>query len=106
VRKRAWLAWGVLTLGLAFGVAGTGLPGGRAWNLLAGICLLVALGLALTLLPWWARWRPTVKPLPGLFAAPRPSERWCSHCGARTARKGACKLCGHTPASLGKLRGN
>jgi hypothetical protein len=100
VRRRAWLAWGVLALGLAFGVAGRDLPGGRAWNLLAGLCLVAALVVAVTLLPWWGRFRPQVTPLVALFRAPRKTERWCTRCGTPTARKGPCRLCGHTPRSL------
>ncbi|HUR25255.1 MAG TPA: hypothetical protein VM327_04475 [Candidatus Thermoplasmatota archaeon] len=100
MRRRAMAAWGVFALGLALGVAGRDLPGGRAWNLLAGVCLAAALTLAVTLLPWWSRFRPTVTPLAGLFRAPRKSERWCSRCGIPTARKGPCRLCGHTPTSF------
>ena len=99
------MAWGVFTLGLALGVAGRDLPGGRAWNLLGGICLIAALVLAVTLLPWWGRWRPQVTPLARLFATPRPSERWCSRCGTPTARKGPCRLCGHTPGKTPFSRG-
>jgi hypothetical protein len=102
VRRRAWAAVGIFVLGLALGVAGRDLPGGRAWNLLAGLCLIAALVLALTLLPWWSRFRPTVTPLGGLFRAPRKTERWCARCGTPTARSRPCHLCGHTPVSLGK----
>ena len=103
MRRRAWIAVGVLAVGLGLGAAARELPATRAWNLVAGLCLLASLAIAVTLLPWWSRWRPTVKPLPGLFAPPRGSERWCSTCGSRTPRKGACKLCGNVPRPL--LRG-
>jgi hypothetical protein len=95
------VAWGLLAVGLGLGAAGKDLPGTRAWNLVAGLCLVAAIVVGVTLLPGWARWRPTVTPLRGLFAAPRQSERWCARCGTATPRKKPCKLCGHTPTSRG-----
>jgi hypothetical protein len=86
---------GVLALGLGLGAAARSLPAERAWNLLAGLCLIAALVVGLTLLPWWTDRRAALAPLPYLFKAPRPSERWCTRCGSATPKKGPCRLCGH-----------
>lgn len=91
------MAWGLLALGILLGLLGRVLPAGDVWNLLGGLALLAAIALGVSLLPFWGRVLPMLQPFPGLFRAPRPSERWCAHCGNPTARKGACKTCGHTP---------
>lgn len=105
MRRRAWWAWGLLALGVLLGVLGRSLPGRGAWDLLGGLALLAAIVLGLTLLPFWGRLLPPLQPFPGLFRAPRASERWCGRCGNPTPRKGACRTCGHalrTAASRGK----
>lgn len=100
MRRRAWAAWALLALGILLGLLGRALPGREAWDLLGGLALLAALVLAVALLPFWGRVLPTLQPFPGLFRAPRPSERWCARCGHATPRKGACRTCGHAPRTL------
>jgi hypothetical protein len=102
VRRRAWAAWALLALGIGLALLGRVLPGREAWELSGGLALLAALTLALGLLPFWSRALPALPPFPGLFRAPRAGERWCARCGGPTPRKGACRTCGHTPASRGK----
>src|SRR6185436_16139897 len=102
MRRRAWVAWGLLALGLALGLAGQVLPGGSTWDLFSGLFVAVAIGLAVSLLPFWRRWLAPLVPMPDLFQAPRPTERWCARCGHPTARRGPCRTCGHTPASGGR----
>lgn len=96
---------GVLAVGLGLGAAAQSLPAERAWNLVAGLCLIAAIVLAITLLPVWGRWRARVTPLPLLFKAPRGSERWCTHCGLPAPGKGACRLCGRGPPTTLLSRG-
>jgi hypothetical protein len=84
-------------LGILLGLLGRVLPAGDLWDLLGGLALLAAIVLGIGLLPFWARVLPPVQPFPGLFRAPRASERWCAHCGNPTLRKGACRSCGHAP---------
>jgi len=101
VRRRAVVAWALLALAVALGAVRT-LTKASALDLPAGLCLLVAAGLGISLLPVWRRVLPSLAPLPGLFQAPRASERWCGRCGHPTARRGPCRTCGHTPASRAK----
>jgi hypothetical protein len=85
-------------LGVLLGLLGRALPASDIWNLLGGLALLAAIALGISLLPFWGRVLPTLQPFPGLFRAPRASERWCDRCGSPTPRKGACRTCGHAPA--------
>ena len=97
MRRRAWAAWGALALGIVLGLLGRALPGASAWNLLAGIALLAAILLGLSLLPVWARLLPDLPPYPDLFAQPSARQRWCATCGHPTARAGPCSTCGDPP---------
>ena len=102
MRRRAWAAWALLALGILLGVLGRALPGREVWDLLGGMALLAAIVLGIGLLPFWGRVLPTLQPFPGLFRPPRDSERWCPRCGNPTPRKGACRVCGHTPRALAR----
>lgn len=97
MRQRALAAWVLLGLGLALAVAGRSLPAERVWSTIAGLFLLTAIGLGVSLLPIWKGLVAPVQPLPDLFQRPSASERWCSRCGNPTARKGPCRACGHAP---------
>lgn len=91
------MAWALLALGIGLGLLGRTLPGGEAWDLLGGLALLAAIGLGLSLLPFWGRLLPRLAPFPSLFRTPRATERWCTRCGNPTPAKGACRSCGHAP---------
>jgi hypothetical protein len=99
VRRRAWIAWGALAIGIAFGILGRVLPGADTWNLLAGIAFLVAIVLGLSLLRLGRHVLPGLVDFPDLFDRPRPNERWCANCGHPTGSKGPCRHCGQTLAS-------
>lgn len=102
MRRRAWVAWACLALGIAFGILGRVAPGRDTWNLFAGLLFLTAVGLGVTLLPIARRLVPGLADMPDLFDRPRPSERWCANCGHPTGKKGPCRTCGDTPVSRGK----
>lgn len=102
MRQRAWLAIAFAAVGLGLAVAAPQMPGKQGWNVLAGLLLVAAIGLGLSLLAFWRQVFPPLPPMAGLFEAPRASQRWCSRCGRPTARQGPCQSCGHTPASRGK----
>lgn len=102
MRRRAWIAWGCLAVGIAFGILGRVLPGGQTWNLLAGIAFLTAIVLGLTLLPIGRHIVPGLEDIPDLFDRPRPNERWCATCGHPTGAKGPCRHCGATPPTPSK----
>lgn len=93
MRRRAWAAWGALTLGIVLGVLGRILEQ-DAWNLLAGLCLLAAIVLALSLLPVARALIPGLQDFPDLFDEPRPTERWCATCGHPTQDGRPCLTCG------------
>lgn len=99
VRRRAWVALACLGLGILFGLLGRVAPGAATWNLLAGLLVLAALALGLTLLGLGRRLLPGLAPMPDLFERPRPNERWCLACGHPTGANGPCRACGHTPVS-------
>ncbi|MEK6974989.1 MAG: hypothetical protein AABY18_01440 [Candidatus Thermoplasmatota archaeon] len=102
MRRRAWIAWGCLVVGIVFGILGRVLPGTDTWNLLAGILFLTAIVLGLSLLPVARKVVPGLVDFPDLFDRPRPNERWCASCGHPTGAKGPCRSCGATPASSGR----
>ena len=102
MRRRAWAAWACLALGIGFGLLGRVAPGAGLWNLLAGLFLLAAIVLALSLLRLATRLVPSLEPFPDLFDPPNARERWCDTCGHPTVRSGPCTACGATPPSRGK----
>ena len=102
MRQRALAAWVLAGLGLVLAVAGRSLPAERVWGSIAGLFLLAAIVLGLSLLPFWKGLVAPVQPLPDLFQKPTGSERWCSRCGNPTPRKGPCRVCGHAPATRTK----
>lgn len=102
MRRRALVALGLAAAGLGLAVAAPHLPGERGWNVLAGLLLVAAIVLGLSLLPVWRGLLPPRAPIEDLFTVPRATERWCDRCGHPTPRKGACRTCGHTPASRGR----
>ena len=97
MRRRALAAWALAAVGLLLAVLAPHLAGARGWNVIAGLLLVAAIVLGLSLLPFWRKVMPALPPMEGLFTRPRPSERWCSRCGNPTPRQGACRECGHTP---------
>jgi len=99
VRRRAWIALGCVVGLIFFGILGQVLPGEDSWNLLAGLLLIVAAILGLTLLPIARRLMPSLVDFPDLFDRPRHNERWCANCGHPTGASGPCRLCGATPVS-------
>lgn len=101
MRSRAWAALILAAAGLALAVAGRHLPAARLWNVIAGLMLLVAIALGISLLRFWRDLAAPLQPVTNLFTRPRSSERWCAHCGHPTTRKGPCRTCGHTPTSRG-----
>jgi hypothetical protein len=105
VRRRAWIAWGCLALGIVFGILGRVLPGADTWNLLAGILFLAAIVLGLSLLRLAQRVMPALVDFPDLFDRPRLNERWCATCGHPTGAKGPCRTCGATPSPTSASRG-
>lgn len=102
MRQRAWLAIVLAIAGLGLAVAAPHMPGSQGWNVLAGLLLVAAIVLGVSLLAVWRRVFPPLPPMEGLFETPRATQRWCTHCGHPTARRGPCQSCGHTPASRGK----
>ena len=99
VRRRAWIAWGCLVVGIGLGILGRVLFGADTWNLLAGILFLAAIVLGLSLLRLAQRILPALVDFPDLFDRPRPNERWCASCGHPTGSSGPCRVCGTTIVS-------
>lgn len=97
VRRRAWWAWGALALTVLFGIMGRAVPPADAWNLLAGVFLLAAVGLGVSLLPFWPRLAPGLVDFPDLFDRPNAHERWCVVCGHVAGARAACSTCGSLP---------
>lgn len=97
MRRRALAALALAAGGLLLAVLAPHLPGERGWNVLAGLLLVAAIVLGLSLLPFWRGLMPPLPPMEGLFTVPRGLERWCARCGNPTARRGPCRECGHTP---------
>lgn len=92
MRARVWLLAGAVVLGLALGFLGRG-TGVEALDVAAGLAWSVALGLGVSLLPFWKRVLPPVPPMPGLFDRVQEQERWCVHCGSPTRQEGPCQVC-------------
>lgn len=99
MRRRGWIAWGCVAGLIAFGILGQVLPGEDAWNFLAGLLLIIAVILGLTLLPIARKLMPSLVDFPDLFDRPRPNERWCANCGHPTGASGPCRSCGTTLVS-------
>lgn len=96
MRRRLWVLISTLVLAIALGFLGRA-SGAEAWHVLAGLAWVIALAVAISLLPWWGRVIPPVRPMPGLFAAPEDGERWCSICGTPAPAGAACTVCGTAP---------
>ena len=99
MRRRAWIAWACLLVGIVFGILGRVLAGADTWNLLAGLFFLAAIVLGVSLLSLGKRILPGLRDFPDLFDRPRPGERWCASCGHPAGAQTACKLCGSPPTS-------
>lgn len=96
MRRRAWIAIGLVGLGFLLGAAGRETEV-AFFSTLGGFSFVVAIGLFVSLLPFWVRLRDKVPPMPGLFPVLRASERWCTRCGSPTGEAGPCRVCGHQP---------
>ncbi|HUR62521.1 MAG TPA: hypothetical protein VM286_09190 [Candidatus Thermoplasmatota archaeon] len=89
MRGRAIAALGLVAAALAFALLGR-ITLGFLLDPLAGLLLVAAACVGISLLPFWATMRgPT---MPGLFTPPREGQRWCTVCG-RPAPLGACPRC-------------
>lgn len=84
--------------GIGLGLLGRVAPGAGLWNLLAGLFLLAAIVLALSLLRLASRLVPDLAVFPDLFDHPNSRERWCASCGHPTTRSGPCTTCGAAPS--------
>ncbi len=96
MRPRIWVIIASVILALAFGFTGRTTDTG-ALDSLSGLAWLVAIVVALSLLPIWSRIIPTVEPMAGLFRRPVEGERWCTQCGSPTPQQQDCTVCGAEP---------
>lgn len=66
MRRKAIVAWSLLALALLFGFLGRATDA-DALYFFSGLGFLGALGIAISFLPFWARFREHVPAMPGLF---------------------------------------
>ncbi|MGB0651683.1 MAG: hypothetical protein ACPGQL_00650 [Thermoplasmatota archaeon] len=103
---RAWVAIGTFVVALVLSSIGAATEASFV-NFLGGLLLISALVVAVSGLPVFARLRATVEPMPDLFAAPGPGQRWCAACGRPTPEGAACAHCndpGKGPAGRKRKR--
>lgn len=93
VRLRVWLLSGSIALALLFGFLGRGTDV-EAFDILAGLLWMAAIGLGISLLPFWRRVLPPVPAMPGLFDSVPDQGRWCIACGNSTPKGIQCSICG------------
>ncbi len=96
MRPRVWVLIVAVVLAIALGFTGRATDV-RAFDVIAGLAWIVAIIVAVSLLPFWSRIIPKVEPMPGLFRRPGEGERWCVECGSPAARTAACEVCGGEP---------
>lgn len=66
MRRKGIIGWVLFALALLFGFIGRAADA-DALYLLSGFCFLGALGVLISHLPFWARFRDSVPAMPGLF---------------------------------------